>query len=275
MQVLIHRAPDFAIGRVVGAQALGVFRVASDLAMLPTNELVAPINRAVFPGYSILTRDYDRLRETFVDIVALVAMIALPAGLGIAAVAEPLVLAAFGERWSAAIDVVALLGIYYAFLALGNNASVVFMATGKVRLLMSLTMMRAIILVPAVILMVDRFALMGAVWAMVAVALIFMPILLITSCRLLRLPVSTIVLSTWRPLVAGCIMYASVDTLMQVLGTPEGIVSALLNLLAGIAVGGGAFLSTVLLLWLISARPEGPETLLTDYTYRQLRTAFR
>ena len=48
---------DFVIGRMAGARALGMYAVAYEISNLPTTELVWPITRAVFPGYSRLAGD--------------------------------------------------------------------------------------------------------------------------------------------------------------------------------------------------------------------------
>src|SRR5258706_9735213 len=74
------RASDFVIGRLSGAGALGMYQIAYEISNLPTTELVAPINKATFPGYSRLAGDIVKLRDGFLNFTSMVALITLPAG---------------------------------------------------------------------------------------------------------------------------------------------------------------------------------------------------
>ena len=58
---LALRMGDMLVGKLGGPAALGVFGLANDLALLPSSELGAPINRAVYPGYARAARDARRL----------------------------------------------------------------------------------------------------------------------------------------------------------------------------------------------------------------------
>ena len=58
--VVLSKVPHFFVGRAFGAQTLGAYTVGSEIAQLAHTELVAPINRAMFPGYSRLVIDCNR-----------------------------------------------------------------------------------------------------------------------------------------------------------------------------------------------------------------------
>src|SRR6202022_3008075 len=47
---LQNKSDSFILGRTVGAAGLGIYNIASEIAVLPSTELIAPINRAVFPA---------------------------------------------------------------------------------------------------------------------------------------------------------------------------------------------------------------------------------
>lgn len=109
---LNNRGADFVIGRVSGSHALGLYSVSYELANLPTTELVHPIQRAMFPGYSQLADDPPRLRQTFLDVLGLIAILTVPIGLLIGALAEPFVLTLLGSQWVAAVPLVQLLSVF-------------------------------------------------------------------------------------------------------------------------------------------------------------------
>jgi PST family polysaccharide transporter len=61
------RIPQFFVGRLLGAQALGAYTVGAEIAQLAYTEIVAPISRALIPGYSRLAGDLDALRRICID----------------------------------------------------------------------------------------------------------------------------------------------------------------------------------------------------------------
>ncbi len=79
---LKERSSDFVVGRLAGAHALGIFNVSSDLANMPGTELVAPINRAVFPAYARLAHDLDALRAEYLSVMSMVGLLGHPGGGG-------------------------------------------------------------------------------------------------------------------------------------------------------------------------------------------------
>src|SRR6185312_2958390 len=76
---LKDRSADFVIGRLAGAHALGVFNVSTDIANMPGTELVAPINRALLPGYALLAHDRTALRNEYLLVMSLLGSVAIPA----------------------------------------------------------------------------------------------------------------------------------------------------------------------------------------------------
>ena len=65
--------------------------------MLPTSELVEPLCRASFAGFAAAHREGVAVDETFLRLLDTVVIVTLPAGLGLALVAAPLVRVCFGS----------------------------------------------------------------------------------------------------------------------------------------------------------------------------------
>ncbi|MCL4721472.1 MAG: oligosaccharide flippase family protein, partial [Gammaproteobacteria bacterium] len=75
---LKERSSDFVIGRLNGPAALGLYNVSYEFSNLPTNEIGAPINRALLPGYAKLKDDPGQVRITFANVAGVLAVIAIP-----------------------------------------------------------------------------------------------------------------------------------------------------------------------------------------------------
>src|SRR5262249_52980585 len=128
-----NRGVDLLIGRMCGPQSLGTYGMAYEISNLPTTELVWPMHRALFPGYALLARDPARLRQTFLDVMGVIAVVAVPAGIGIGIVARPLVSVLLGDRWLAAVDLVYILAAFGVVRVLHGPTGAVYLALGVPR----------------------------------------------------------------------------------------------------------------------------------------------
>jgi O-antigen/teichoic acid export membrane protein len=132
---LSNRGAEFVIGGRSGAAALGTYNVAYELSNLPTTELVHPVMRAAFPGYAKLSQDKARIAAMFLDIFGMTALIAVPAGVGLACVAGPFVDVALGHNWSGAVALVPPLALFGTMRALQGTTGSVYMALGRTKYL--------------------------------------------------------------------------------------------------------------------------------------------
>jgi lipopolysaccharide exporter len=104
--ILRDRIDTLLIGRLFSSGQVGIYALGGEIASLPTSELVEPLCRACFPSFSQLRHDGQSVRQTYLRLIGAAMIVVLPAGIGIAAVADPLVKLAFGPRWLEAIPMI-------------------------------------------------------------------------------------------------------------------------------------------------------------------------
>ena len=76
---LKERSSDWVIGRIAGPASLGAFNMSYELTSMPSTELVAPINRAVFPAYAKLASEgQGALRREYLSVIAVIVLLAGP-----------------------------------------------------------------------------------------------------------------------------------------------------------------------------------------------------
>ena len=75
---------------IEAANGLGIYSVSYEVSNLPSTELVAPINRVTLPGFAKM-KDNDEILVSYLRLMGMITLLILPVGVGIAAVAEPLV----------------------------------------------------------------------------------------------------------------------------------------------------------------------------------------
>lgn len=251
---MLHRGCTFIIARLFGAASLGIYTISYEISSLPSTELVAPINRVMFPGFSKM-REVERISQAYLKLFGLITLTILPLGIGIAAVASPLVATALGDKWLAAIPVIQLLAVHGAIGATQGNNGVVWLALGHPRMLTGFAAMFVAVLFPAVYFFMNAYGTVGVGFAYLLAHAVTVPYSMVITKRLLKFSWPSFINTLWRPLLGVMVMYGAVrylDTLL--VGHP-----AFLRLLFGSLCGALVYAMVVLLVWRIAGKPEGAE----------------
>lgn len=267
-----HRMADFIISKILGSHTLGVYTIAYELSNLPTTELVAPINRAVLPGYSKIAHDPIALRQGFINVLSMIALCAVPAGVGITLVAEPLVVVILGDKWLETIPLVKILALSGVLIALQNNASVIYNATGKPQYMTVIVVLHVIALfTPLLIFLLQKHGTIGVAEAYLYSNIIILPINYSIAMRLINANFLQIFSVLWRPLISSIIMLLLSENLASFLSFNELNKNSLIYL--AIFIVSGIFVYTISILgcWLISFRPDGAE----NFIFKNITPKFK
>ena len=272
VQFLRTRSPDFIIGRVSGTSALGLFSISYEISALPISEIVAPINRVVFSGYSKLSSNIPLLRQSYTDTLAVIAICALPFGFGISAVAVPLIELFFGQKWAGAAPLVGILGIFGGLHALHSNSGSIYNAIGKPYLITLTGACNITVLVLASIVLILEYGVIGIAVAYLGTSVLLTPFNFFILCREIGLELAVLLSVLWRPLIASIFMYACVaytDTLVTASITSNSAVRLVMLFAEGVL----AYLSALWALWFISGRDKATaEYRLTLLLWRKAST---
>lgn len=99
------------LGRFTGATALGIYRQAFQLIMMPITQLTAPMQSVWEPLFSALQDDAPKYRRVFQKTVSMVSLITMPLAAGAFMCAPQLVGVLLGQRWSGAVDLARILAV--------------------------------------------------------------------------------------------------------------------------------------------------------------------
>lgn len=254
------RADQLLVGALLGTPMLGQYNVGGRLASLPVQESIAPLVHVLFPAFAKLQDDPDRLRDAFLRAQRLLAMIAVPVGVGFALVAEPLVAFILGPEWAAAGLVIQVLSAVFAIQALATPFMPMAMGLGRTRLIFVRDLINLVVRYPIIIIGLFWGGLVGLLAARCITGTFILLLDLILSRRLIGVTILGQVFASWRAGVAAGLMALAVWG-MQL----SGIHAATLTHLA-ILIGTGAttYLIATLALWLLSGKPSGPEREVVD-----------
>jgi O-antigen/teichoic acid export membrane protein len=127
-----YRNADYlAVGRLLGNEALGVYRVAFDIAMTPAMTLLNIVNRTAFPVFSRLTERRQELAETFLWIQKNLGLLSMPIAIFIAFGAEDLMFVIGKSQWIAAAPAIRVLAAAAWLRCLAQTFPQLFHACGR------------------------------------------------------------------------------------------------------------------------------------------------
>ena len=260
--VFIGRLPHIYVGRVFGAQALGAYTVGSEIALLAHTELVAPINRAMFPGYARLADDPATFRRMCIEATAAILLIVLPVSAAVAILAEPIVRVLLGVQWHDAAPIIQVLAFAGAIAALNSNNTSAYLALGKPYLPTMILVTRVLLFVAIILVFAPVHGFIAVAYAELVAALGSLAVSFPILFSSLRLRVRDYLESLWRPLLASALGAGVLHVAVNAVAQPDTFAGATEQLLVGLAVGCVVYPLFLWMLWRVSGRPEGVELMI-------------
>ncbi|MEA2211755.1 MAG: hypothetical protein QOF83_1703 [Solirubrobacteraceae bacterium] len=210
---------NFLVGRFLGASSLGAYSLACSIALAPLTRLAVPMTQVFFPAFSRMD-DPAQIGAAWLRALRIVAVVAVPAMLGVIVVAREFIDVVFGRRWLAAVPVLQLLAVIGLIQALTALNSGILTSTGRTQ-----TLFRSTILVSVA--SIVAFA-AGLPWGVGGVAFAY----LLVSC---------VVQPLFTAITAHTVGLTLSDCLASILGVLEAGAGMLLILLGarGVMLAAG------------------------------------
>jgi O-antigen/teichoic acid export membrane protein len=249
------------IQRYLGAYTLGLYRISREIADLTTTELVWPLERALYPGYSKISHDLKALRETFVNSSGLISLVVLPFSIGIILIADPAITLLLGAKGEGAIPFVQVLAVHGTFRILGASAGPVYLAMNRPRLTTAISLTYALSRLAFLSVAVPLAGGMGAAWAVAASGLVSLAINLVMVSRMLQLGPWVLLAQFWRVVAALGLMAVAVLLLKDYWTGAFGDAMPFVLAPLAVVVGAATYSASVVGLWFICGRPASSERL--------------
>ena len=248
------------VGRRTDTATMGGYALASDVAGMPSSELLQPLNRVLFPAFVQAKGDLVELKRLFLLAQSLQVLVAVPAGVFVALVAADLVPVLLGVRWASAIPFLQVLALAAVVEAIMTSPGYVILTLGRFKQVTAVVWCQVAVFVALALWWIpERNAVLIATARVIAV-LVGMGIYLTLVRRVLPgLGMRELAAGTWRPLTA---VAATATVVLQAGGQfPAQPLPALALKLAACTV---VYTGTVYLLWLLQGRPRGAEVYIAE-----------
>ncbi len=272
VSLLNSNGTNFIIGKMLGVSAVGIFGLSNEIAELPNSELVGPLCRSAFSGFAQAHAEGDDGATLLLRLLALMTMIALPAGLGLSLTAYPIVQLGFGKNWIGAVPLLQIIGVSSAFSIFSMISGVVFSVKAWMKALFKLGAALTIMRLSLIIVLLPLYGLIGVAIAIAVTQIVNQIILIIVTVRRLDLSPVTVLGRIWRSIAAAALMTALLVALHLGWNNDPGTDRwQAIHLGAAVLIGAISYTASLLGLWLLTGQPEGGERDLLNL----LRAMFR
>lgn len=261
---LKERSSDFFIGRMLGAAPLGLYNISYEVALMPTTELAAPINRALLPGFASIAKDPEAMRSAYTNAIGMLVLLAVPAAAGIFAVAPFFVPVLLGPKWLDSVPLMEILALNGGLLMFHSSICTVLIANGHPHRVTRTNSLFVVLLLALLGGLIPLFGLNGAAYAALGASVLTTPLYLSEIHRSLGVPVMQFVRVGIRPLIAAMVMAGLVRWILPEWTIDTKLVISIGWLFGGVTVGVVSYSATILLLWFVAGRPDGAERILFE-----------
>jgi len=142
---------SMVIGKYFSAQELGFYTRASQFKQLPSQNISGVIQKVTYPVLASIQDNVPRLRDYYRKLIRSTMFITFNLMLGMAAVAEPMIITLIGEKWRPCIiylQMLCFVGMFYPLHALNLN---MLQVQGRSDLFLRLEIIKKILAIPTII----------------------------------------------------------------------------------------------------------------------------
>ncbi len=256
----------FVGGRATTA-VTGGYTLANEISDVPGTDLLAPINRVLFPAFARVKDDRVELTKMLLMAQSIQVLITFPTCIGFAMTANEFVPIALGDKWLFIVPFIQILALSNIIQSICSSANYVLTVIGQIRVLAITSWAQILIFCAGLLLLRD------SVDPQTVAAVRFGAITLtfgLSYYILVRYVPTVSILQMLKGIVRPALACAAMVACLAWIGSVASLPLAWM-LAAKVAAGVAVYCAVVLALWALSGRPAGAEQYLIDKIGRRDR----
>lgn len=228
---------NILLGRFWGADALGLYGRAFNLATLPVNQLTAATSGVAFSALSRIQNDAERFAKSFLKAYSLLLSLTIPIIICCALFAEEIVHVLLGAKWTEAGPIFRLLTPTSLVLALASPFHLLVQSTGRMGRSLSISVATTPVVIVGILLGLSHGPKGVALGYSLAAMLIIIPI-----AAWSKLDTRITWADLWRasrPALLSGLLAGAIGLIVKI--TLDGATAPILHLLFGVGVVFGVY----------------------------------
>ena len=150
LNYIARNADSLIIGKFLGAESLGLYKRAYDLAVIPKEKVADTLNTVFFPFACETRNDKKWIKSSFLKLTKSIALACLPALVFAALSAKEIIRILYGEKWLGAVHAFQFMAIGGIFYSVMVPCGSILIAYGRMKAYMAVQAFYAICLILAV-----------------------------------------------------------------------------------------------------------------------------
>jgi len=174
---IAQNGDTIVVGKLLGAFPVGIYQMGYRLSTLPISEVSDVVNRVVFPVYSKISEEKERLLKAFKKTLLAVLLPILTLSLIIFFLPKEFFDILLGPRWSEITSIIKILVIYGLLRSISGISSSLFLAVGKQHFVAGMTFVRFFILAITIVPLTMNYGIIGASFSALLSVLLELPLI--------------------------------------------------------------------------------------------------
>ncbi len=165
------------VGKLLGAYPVGIYQMGYRLSTLPISEVSDVVNKVVFPIYSKISEEKDRLLKAFKKTILAVSLLVTILSLIIFFLPKEFFDILLGSKWIEITSILKILVIYGMLRSISGVSSSLFLAVGKQNFIAGMTFVRFFILAVTIVPLTINYGIIGASFSALLSVLLELPLI--------------------------------------------------------------------------------------------------
>ena len=159
---IAQQGDNIIVAKLLGANPVGIYQMGYRLSTMPISEISDVVNKVVFPVYSKISHEKERLIRAFKRTVFTVSIPVVSLSLIIFFLPQSFFELILGPQWTEITSVIKILVIYGMLRAISGVSSSLFLSLGKQNFVAGMTFIRFFALAVTIVPLTTNYGIMGA-----------------------------------------------------------------------------------------------------------------
>lgn len=174
---IAQEGDSIVIGKLLGASPVGIYQMGSKFSNLPISEVSDVVNKVIFPVYSKISEEKERLFKAFRKTLLAVLLPILMLSLVIFFLPRTFFELILGQQWGEITTILKILVIYGMLRAISGTFSSLFLAVKKQSFVAGMTFVRFFVLAIVIVPLTSSYGIIGASLAALIASVAVVPIM--------------------------------------------------------------------------------------------------
>jgi O-antigen/teichoic acid export membrane protein len=135
LNFIVRNIDNVLIVRFIGTYALGIYDRSYRLLMFPLQQVSGSFSKVMFPAFSTIQNEKERVGDNFLKIVGLISLVTFPMMMGLFVLCEEFVVVVFGRQWIEMVPVLKMFCVISIFQSISTVSGSIFAATDNMKAL--------------------------------------------------------------------------------------------------------------------------------------------